>query len=106
MRISDWSSDVCSSDLVGDAIRLDLLCRAGDAADDDRRVADRRRLPDRDGKDAAPRPDRAGGGLGISHAKARRIHQPPFALSLSKGPSFLQGGKEERCFDKLSTNGF
>src|SRR3546814_6148226 len=29
----------------------------------------------------------------------------PFALSLSKGCSFLRRRKKERCFDKLSTNG-
>src|SRR3546814_6572924 len=28
MRISDWSSDVCSSDLVGSARALARLCRA------------------------------------------------------------------------------
>src|SRR3546814_7282779 len=45
---------------VGDAIRLDLLCRAGDAADDDRRVADRRRLPSRAGTDARSEESRVG----------------------------------------------
>jgi threonylcarbamoyladenosine tRNA methylthiotransferase MtaB len=30
----------------------------------------------------------------------------PFALSLSKGCSFSSTPQEERCFDKLSTNGF
>src|SRR3546814_9714453 len=42
MRISDWSSDVCSSDLVHD-IEFDLLERRGDLVLDDlhpRRIAD------------------------------------------------------------------
>src|SRR3546814_6649944 len=33
------------------------------------------------------------------------ISPTPFALSLSKGCSFLRRRKKERCFDKLSTNG-
>src|SRR3546814_16884691 len=42
MRISDWSSDVCSSDLVGDAREPGLLLLLGAAARDDR-AADGRR---------------------------------------------------------------
>src|SRR3546814_14786312 len=45
MRISDWSSDVCSSDLAGDAhvpvaveVVEQLFARAGEAVHDDRAV--------------------------------------------------------------------
>src|SRR3546814_2987355 len=81
MRISDWSSDVCSSDLVadvapvlaqvrGDAVaanRRDDLCRAhrvGMVAA--ARVADRRDMVD---VDAEPQP--RAGGEGGGHAAAR-----------------------------------
>src|SRR3546814_15813378 len=36
MRISDWSSDVCSSDLNGEAVRSGVLRRAAPAAGDAR----------------------------------------------------------------------
>src|SRR3569623_2435700 len=39
------------------------------------------------------------------NVKVGSIATPPFALSLSKGCSFFQPRKHERCFDKLSTNG-
>src|SRR3546814_10779564 len=32
MRISDWSSDVCSSDLIDDALGVGVLCREADQA--------------------------------------------------------------------------
>src|SRR3546814_1474764 len=38
MRISDWSSDVCSSDLVCAALQLAVLLLEGDAADQQRDV--------------------------------------------------------------------
>src|SRR3546814_4453996 len=65
MRISDWSSDVCSSDLqaVGDRVQVDLgLAAAGDAVEQQRGEA----------VDVAQRRDR-GGLLGVGfRARLRR----------------------------------
>src|SRR3546814_16977864 len=40
MRISDWSSDVCSSDLAIGLARIDAAAAIGDAADDRHAVAE------------------------------------------------------------------
>src|SRR3546814_299775 len=45
MRISDWSSDVCSSDLFREAIRRALLRNEVDRRDADLGRAARRQLP-------------------------------------------------------------
>src|SRR3546814_4222869 len=61
MRISDWSSDVCSSDLAKGRQAADLLVAEADAA------APRRR-------EAAERAD--GGGLAHAVAPEQRHHLP------------------------------
>src|SRR3546814_16998253 len=40
MRISDWSSDVCSSDLIGDSIAVDGVCLTAVEFGDDSFTAD------------------------------------------------------------------
>src|SRR3546814_3870596 len=42
MRISDWSSDVCSSDLNSDSLFVDLLDQLQDFRDEKRRQAESR----------------------------------------------------------------
>src|SRR3546814_4875929 len=95
MRISDWSSDVCSSDLAG---------RAGGDPNRGQWHRDRpspppRRPPAR--RRADPR-TRAAADAAITRAPPKKN---PFVLSLSKHGSAFLRRKKEQPFDKLSTNG-
>src|SRR3546814_14346998 len=68
MRISDWSSDVCSSDLAADEEHLEGVHLAGQLADRDRHG--------REGGEGADHPDdgleRTGGGLHAGRVRKRR----------------------------------
>src|SRR3546814_9035517 len=59
MRISDWSSDVCSSDLMGDLPELEITDQAGPGASTQQFVfvdaSEARMLPVQAGTDAAYR---------------------------------------------------
>src|SRR3546814_1838424 len=55
MRISDWSSDVCSSDLLGHRTRQPRLDAADAVLHLDLRLADRRSRLEGDGDGDAPR---------------------------------------------------
>src|SRR3546814_12323960 len=78
MRISDWSSDVCSSDLV-----------TAPPSRKSHAKAQRGRLEQRASNLTRSPPASAGAGS-----------------ELVEGPFFLSAPPEEgRCFDKLSTNG-
>src|SRR3546814_1934079 len=77
MRISDWSSDVCSSDLRGRERRLERA-DGGIATDDERRhhVREHHHVPQRDERKDFPRPggavDRSHGFTGPSWPRRRR----------------------------------
>src|SRR3546814_1472039 len=80
MRISDWSSDVCSSDLISPPDRQDRQAgrsrrMVDDAADGERgqpAVAERAQLPGRDPPGAVLRPQgRSGGELRIDRRRHR-----------------------------------
>src|SRR3546814_4598987 len=74
MRISDWSSDVCSSDLIrkaeGGGRRMPGRRTAGaDGRDVDRLPAQLRKGQAR--RDIAARPDEAGDGAGATFSRRR-----------------------------------
>src|SRR3546814_18655521 len=76
MRISDWSSDVCSSDLVGPAVGVPASAR-------ERRIA-----------------------YGMASRLIGALHFQTVCAELVEAPFFLlDARKEDRPFDKLRTNG-
>src|SRR3546814_20940615 len=76
MRISDWSSDVCSSDLVGPAVGVPASAR-------ERRIA-----------------------YGMASRLIGALHFQTVCAELVEAPFFLfDARKAARPFDKLSTNG-
>src|SRR3546814_8762432 len=75
MRISDWSSDVCSSDLRWRCRRTNITSNISRRSATGRATSFRRNRP-------------------LGPAQSHKESQNPFALSLSKGRSFFATPKE------------
>src|SRR3546814_4035308 len=92
MRISDWSSDVCSSDLVGVDARLGLVHRHDFRLEAETKPGARDALLDREeaeqGADQQPR------------AESGDDLEPPLAVALDARPEVEQG---QHAADRKST---
>src|SRR3546814_8189577 len=78
MRISDWSSDVCSSDLVADGRKMLFFRNQGDAAQPDLVVEHAREQinpPDREQSTDAPGSAFSSNGSGRSSHQETDFHQ-------------------------------
>src|SRR3546814_11191358 len=93
MRISDWSSDVCSSDLVPDAADRHPRILDPPVAERPRERSGgrkvRRAIGRRGEADRGQRQRRAGGGIGADQRVAR--HRPAGALLMKDRKSVVEG---------------
>src|SRR3546814_4657009 len=99
MRISDWSSDVCSSDLIVLRIIFDLGHRALDEGVVRIRGRDRARIGDEGGRHLFVDPARRANAIGHDRRRARR-QSADFNLA---GAELVRGNRSEEHTSELQS---
>src|SRR3546814_17263586 len=104
MRISDWSSDVCSSDLVADGRKMLFFRNQGDAAQPDLVVEHAREQinpPDREQSTDAPGSAFSSNGSGRSSHQETDFHQLAEDRFAVETPAMLKQRAISNEYEKL-----